>query len=114
MAPCLGALRIDHDIRLRVFTTLVAKAGIWIGLQVLIVLKIVTFSAVPHARWGIVLFNIAIWPFSIWLISGAVAVQRNVPVMMIFHSLWLVKASINRLGRALACSVITTVAATIS
>lgn len=69
----LGALlAVAQELKLRKLTRLLAIAGLWIGLPLLIILKIVGTLRLPHGRASLIIFNLAIGLFSVWLISGTV------------------------------------------
>ena len=137
----LGALlAVGYELRVDKLTVLLAKAGLWLGLPLLVTLKIVSILRIPHARDGIVLFNLAIGLFSVWLISGTVSrfggiggrilewkplryigvisygiYVYHLPVMMLCRSSGFIgRIGVNRIWAALAFSILTVSLATIS
>src|SRR5436190_2612561 len=65
-------LAVCCEMRLHMLAGLLARAGLWIGLPLLIILKVIEASSLPHHRLATILFNIGIGLFSVWLISGTV------------------------------------------
>jgi peptidoglycan/LPS O-acetylase OafA/YrhL len=133
-------LAVCHEMRFHALGTLLSTAGLWIGLPLLIVLKVITRLKVPHHGLGIVVWNIAIGLFCLWLVNGAVegfkgVVGRtlewrplrflgtisyglyvfHVPVILIVSSSWLTSASLStHLQQAIVWSLLTIVVGTLS
>ena len=133
-------LAVCHEMRFHALGTLLSTAGLWVGLPLLIVLKVIAGLDVPHHRFGIVIFNIAIGLFSLWLVNGAVEGFRglmgailewrplrflgeisyglyvyHLPVIMIVSSSWLASASISTpLQKAIVWTLLTILVGTLS
>jgi len=133
-------LAVCHEMRFHALGTLLSTAGLWVGLPLLIVLKVITGLNVPHYRFGIVIFNIAIGLFSLWLVNGAVEGFRglmgtilewrplrflgeisyglyvyHLPVIMIVSSSWLASELISTpLQKAIVWTLLTILVGTLS
>jgi peptidoglycan/LPS O-acetylase OafA/YrhL len=136
----LGALlAVCSDLRLNRVMSLLEKAGIWVGLPLLIALKITGNFGVLGGL-GIIIFNIAVGLFSVWMITRAIKrfggvigwiLDRrslrylgtvsyglyvyHLPVMMIVLRRWrLVGMPNSPLLKAIVCGGLTVVIASLS